>query len=179
MIAPGEELHLGLSPSIRTLKGLWQATGSVSVIDPPADVPDCPKQLSFRSGGKPWGDRIGGTSAITWSDESVSPWIDVQLPDRPELVGKTLQLDIYVQVAYPIEWGTKTFENQQKTYNLKTSVAFAAPGARQSYRATWVVATVLGLLLCLGGSLALGRFDRSLRSWASDVEITPAGRKGD
>jgi hypothetical protein len=179
MIAPGEELHLGLGGSFRSLEGMWQATGSVAVVNPPAEVPNCPRTLSFTSGGKPWGDRIESASRITWNEQSVTPWLDVQLPDQPELVGKTLRLDIQMNVAYPIGWGTSTFKDEQKSYNLQTSVAFAAPGARQTYRAVWITTTALGLLLCLGGGLALRWLDVALRSWARDAEVTPAGRRGD
>ncbi len=84
---------------------------------------------------------------------SISPTI----PDRTELAGKTLQLDIKLAVAYAASTGPFGFENAKTTCEYKTDVLLASPHAGRDYRVLWWGGLVSGGVLVLLTSYVLRR----------------------
>jgi hypothetical protein len=160
VIGPGEEAYIYFPSSISSIKGMWNGTPRVTVLNadevglapPPVLEPKRlpappPPPLSARAKADNW----GGTIRFKSSERSSSSrlWSYVRLPDNPSLAGKTLKLRIDMDVRFPVYRDANRGEVRQEQHR-HTAMLTVSPGkAAGTYVRAWWFGFLAGISLTL------------------------------
>jgi hypothetical protein len=96
--APGETIEIDFPDTIEVVNGLWRGTPRVTVQNP-QDFRNQPPAVAAVSNDATW----PATVKIESGRERIRPqlWAKVTIPDEDRLAGKTLELKVDLEVAYP------------------------------------------------------------------------------
>ena len=168
---PGDTVRLMLPESIDSINGMWK--GSVKVVCTNA------KDLSVDA---PF---VGETQASTWGESIYTKggmrktpiWVDVTIPDSPELRNERVDLAIDVDLVSPCVVSGTQFLDYKGGAHHETSVTLSSPGAAATYTAVWWVGVIIGGLMTAIGALMLWFMARSLIE-ATNAKCLPMAAGG-
>jgi hypothetical protein len=173
VVAPGDEVKVDFPADhgIRSVGGRWRAVATAKVLN--ADEVGAAAELPVASATDNWGTDF----VINEGNERVTPalYARVQLPDDERLGGKTLRLDVSLDVTYPSASGHSgpdaVFKNQGTRVSRDFTVHMAAADDKQDYEDAWQVGLAVGLLGGLGGGGLLALLAWALRWRARPTEV--------
>jgi hypothetical protein len=136
---PGDQPYVYLPYGITSVKGLWNATGTILLIDPAAPGA-APIAVPFTTQSNSWGDKISISSKSPTTSTS-KVWVQPQLPNQAALAGKTVQLKIHLEVQYPElgrdPTGKEIFEPKSAAVDHTETLKLAGVGAGATYKQLW------------------------------------------
>lgn len=96
--APGESLELEFPDTVEVVNGLWRGTPKVTVTNP-QDFGNRPPEIVAISNDATW----PATVKIDAGRDRIRPrlWAKIAIPNEDRLAGKTLELKVDLEVAYP------------------------------------------------------------------------------
>ncbi len=96
--APGETLELEFPDTVEVVNGLWRGTPKVTVTNP-QDFGNQPPEIVAISNDATW----PATVKIDAGRDRIRPrlWAKIAIPNEDRLAGKTLELKVDLEVAYP------------------------------------------------------------------------------
>jgi hypothetical protein len=118
---------------------------------------------------KDWGSTIYAKSSE--KNTSSTPWVELHLPQTPELAGKTADCNIDLDVQYPEAAYSSNFETVSNHMNRLTPIAFAPAGAGGKYNALWWQGTAGGMILILACGQILRASARRLQKRANPTRL--------
>jgi hypothetical protein len=133
VVGPGDPGCLYFPDQLRTVKGHWNSTGSVTILN--AAELGAPAEIPLLAKSDSWGERISGN--IDEMEQTITMWAEFPVPDDPALAGKTLKLRFDEVVTYPTPAGRDRFDNVTENHSLTTDLRLATPHARQLYLAAY------------------------------------------
>jgi hypothetical protein len=145
VVGPGDTARIHFPKFvIYAINSDWRGTPSVRVVNA-AELGLQDSRLPATSANSEW----GGALTATRSGQGAKPtlWIDVAVPARPELAGKTMDLAMTLDVSYPEAAGA-TYQNAQRSFKPKARLQLGPPLAGRRYRA-------LAFGGMLGGAVAI------------------------
>jgi hypothetical protein len=188
VISPGDTVTLYFPTNIDCVKKKWR---SVSVVNAIKNMPKLPggnvqvdldflpynapsaRIANFAELGIPEPKIVTGSSQETWGqqfhvksrEKHTHPWIwaTATLPDDPKLEGKTVQLEVEMDVLYPKVSGDQFFSNVdsvKQTFPL----ALAKKGDGATYGLLWWIGLAGGPVLGLIGALILRGSNSALKN---------------
>src|SRR5262249_25168798 len=144
VVGPGDQAYIWFrGKKIGCVKGLWKGTATVGVANA-QDLGLAVQTLSATTNNAEWGNTISAKSSEKHSNKT--PWAKVQLPNDPSLVGKTLKLNLALNVSYPVAQGNR-FNTHQETIGHQATLIMSRPGAGKTFRSLWFACLFLGLSL--------------------------------
>ncbi len=146
VIGPGDSATLTFPGSMTTVKSNWNGIGSLRLGN--ANELPAGAQAAFRvsSHTGTWGSTISVKSRE--KNSGVTPWIEVHVPDMPELAGKRVDLSLSLRTNFPtMNSGGTGWSEVTKDFKRDTSVQLASAGAGRMYEAIWYFGTLVGLLI--------------------------------
>ena len=122
VVGPGDNPRIYLPNQLKCVGEHWKGTPTVTIANgSELGLSSGPVEATSRK--DTWGTFVKGKS------HDMQLWVQVPIPDRTELAGKTLQLDIKLAVDYAASTGPFGFENAKTTCEYKTEVLLASPHA--------------------------------------------------
>ena len=168
VVGPGDTSCFYFDDKIVSINGMWRGSARATVVNADEvgfDIPVADASTKDSS----WGDTITGKSV---SNSTNKMWANVHFPDDPQWTGKTLDLDLSVQVTYPYESGGG-FDNASRKYRHRADVTLSTPGAGTLYHQTWWMGQVGVLVLVVVGTFLLLGSCKSLRQKAHATAVAP------
>jgi hypothetical protein len=171
VVGPGDEAYVYFDKRITSVKGYWKASPTVSILNwdalgigGPAPV------LAARSKQDSWAGTItisskGGTTS------SPLLYSYVTFPPDERLAGKKLQLRISMNVQYPKLINSNMYQDTPETAQYDGTVTLSGAKAGSTYRTTWWLASVTGLVLSMIGGIVLPLASSAFASKANKTEI--------
>jgi hypothetical protein len=173
---PGDEVYVYLPKKITSVKGYWRGTPQVTIRcdeDPKLSgrIPSWTKDNS-------WGQSIQiGSKESTTSTTTL--WVKTRLPSGENYAGKTLKVDVVMNVVYPLLIGNDHFQDTPDTASHSAELRLSAPGSGAAYRASWFGGVLGGgiAMAILGGMMALEAWSLCRLSLPTEVFVPerPAG----
>jgi hypothetical protein len=108
-------------------------------------------RLECSTNNRTWGGIIFGKSVRA---EDAQLWTTIKLPSSENLAGKTIQLQINMDVTYPAEHG-RGFQNEEESVEETVELHLASPRAGRTFRLVWWGGGAGGGILVLLGSIWL------------------------
>jgi hypothetical protein len=150
VVGPGDQPTLYLPDKVESVKGLWNARTAVTVMNA-KELGLTDPRLESSSKDSKWGSIIFGKRV---SAQESQMWTKVKLPNAADLAGRTLQLRVNMDVAFPAKHGFH-FEDEEKSFERAFELQLAAPHAGQTYRSLWWGGGLGGGIMVLVGSALL------------------------
>lgn len=171
---PGDSPYVYFKDSIKSVKGYWSGTPRVTVLNP-GDLGG-PVAINATSQQDSWGNSIS-VSSKSPTTSSKTLWARLQLPNDPNLVGKSIQVKIDLQVQYPNLMGDKQWSHANGTFSHTTTLQMSRAGAGGMFKgAFWLGFLGGNLLLFLAGGL-LPSFSNRFKAKARKTKIfVPEGQ---
>lgn len=171
---PGDSAYVYFPEKISSIKGMWSGSPQVTVVN--AGELGGPVAVTATSKNSSWGNTI--TAKSREKNSSSTLWARVQFPADPRLAGKTLQLQITMNVQYPAIMGARQWAPQSKTASHRATIEMSSPGAGTKYKMGFWLGFIGGCgLLFLGGGL-LPVFSNAFRHKALPTTIhVPEGKR--
>jgi hypothetical protein len=166
---PGDTTHTYFPDRIETVKGFWNATAALAVVENAAEVGLANPRLTAVSHNGKWPETISVSSKESKTG-TPSLWSAVTIPDQPELVGKELRLKLGLLVTYPQLQG-KMFRNTSQEVMHNTTLRLSAPGSGTQYKSLWWYGMVGGGTAVVFLGAVLARAARAYRARALPTEI--------
>ncbi len=144
---PGDTIRVNFPKWIRSVRGLWRGTASAQLLV--SEEP--PRQLKVETSDKRWGSKIpiprsGGTT------QKSSAFVQVQLPDTEDLVGKSVRLDITLKVEYPQYQQGGGYSLRTETFRRTESVILGSMKLGQTYHSLCLLGVICGAVCAALGS---------------------------
>jgi hypothetical protein len=168
VIGPGDTARAYFPRTvIYSIKSYWRGSATARVANAAAIGLAVP-QVQARTNEDSWGDRI----SLKRSEENGSSklWVDLTMPDKPELAGKTLDLELSVNVQFPAGGGG-SFHNAQNTYQPKARVQLASTRAGFTYQALLLFGSLGGAVLIVLAGFALKVFAEHMKKEARPTKL--------
>jgi hypothetical protein len=167
VVGPGDEAYIWFPKKIGCVKGLWNGTATVGVANARELGLNLPT-LSATTKTDSWGNTI----SVKSSEKNSHPrlWVRVHLPNDPNLVGKTLKLNLSLAVRYPVAQGNR-FSTTQETVGHQATLQVSKAGAGKTFKSAWWACLLMGLTLLLGCSVLLALASSSYRKQALPTSI--------
>jgi hypothetical protein len=149
----------------------WRATATAKVLNA-AEV-GAPDGLPASSSTQSWTDGF----TVHAGSEHASPelWARVQLPGSDAVGGKTLRLQISLDIIYPSDRGdsglSPTYQNREARVTREFAIHVAEADDKADYESAWWFAVVAGPLGILGGGAVLVWLAVALRSRARPTQL--------
>jgi hypothetical protein len=173
VIAPGDEVRVTFPAqhNIQCVSGLWHGNARARILNASeaAGLTILPAATQTDS----WGEGIFVKSSEKNLTRSLHA--TVKIPKEAKLGGKTLRVEVGLDVTYPSVALNNTFTNRKAAASHIVTIQLANLAACQTYRDAFAAGTTLGLLGCVGGGLGLFGLAFQLRSRARPTEIYPIG----
>ncbi len=162
VVGPGDTARIEMPGAIQSIYGLWTGEALAQVANS-AETGATMNGVEATTRTETWGERLDLYVRTT------TPWVDVTIPDSAGLAGKTLQLDLFLNIRYPEEDGPLAFKEVSQTIRSSATLRLAPLGAGEFYsRAScWCVIGSVGLMLF--GTLWLHYAAERLRKQAGRV----------
>src|SRR5262249_20292222 len=109
-------------------------------------------------------------------ESTKSLWVRVVLPPNPELEGKTVDLDLVLDVEFPQLRGNEWIPATSQAAH-RSSIQLASPGAGKAYKSAWWWGTCGGAALILFLSFWLARLADSFRHRALPTTVYVPGQE--
>ncbi|HVZ37938.1 MAG TPA: hypothetical protein VHI13_01580 [Candidatus Kapabacteria bacterium] len=168
---PGDAVQVYLPVAIHPVNGLWHGEGVVHIANA-AELGLADSMFVARSQSDVWGSRISNPSNSFLGEDI---WVGFDLPDSPNLQGRTLQVEATVDVKYPeMNSGRMSFHEVERMANYSTSITLSIPGGGGLQKRLWWVGTILGVVMILLGCLTLVDDIRSIALRAPAPRVYPA-----
>jgi hypothetical protein len=147
VVGPGDTAWVWFPHSLRSIKGYWRAVALNAMVANPQELGNIPNQISVTTRDTDWGNNISVKSGER--DNSASIWIRLHVPNRPELIGKKLKVQVNLTAAFPVvdPANRNKFIVQQMPVNHTVEIDLAAPRAGFLVSAFWWIGI-------LGGAMA-------------------------
>jgi hypothetical protein len=155
---------------IFAINSYWSGSPSVRVANA-SEVGLEKPLLPARSNDSEWGDSISGKRSAQSNKPTL--WIDVDLPTRPDLARRALDLDMRLEVSYPEGMGG-SFHNAHGTFSPKARLELASSRAGLIYRALLVGGSLGGALVIVLAGMGLSRLARRLQAQALPAKLFAA-----
>jgi hypothetical protein len=181
VVGPGDEAYVYFPDKITSVKGYWNAKPTVAVSNW-RDLGLKGPQLKATSKTDSWGAQISvGSKESKTSTNAL--WLRLNVPPDAQLAGKTLDLDLALDVNYPeLAMGDK-FAPRTSHARMRKSLALSGAGAGAEYRSWWWGGFLGGAFLLVVPSIALVRLSGNLRRRALPTNIfvpdTDQAREGE
>jgi hypothetical protein len=149
----------------------WRATATAKLLNA-AEV-GAPEELAASSSMQDWCDGF----TVHAGTEHACPdlWARVQLPDGDGVAGKTLRLQVSLDLVYPSDCGqsglSPTYQNRAARVTREFTVRVAEAEDKAVYESAWWLAVVGGPLGILGGGAVLVWLALALRSRARPTQV--------
>jgi hypothetical protein len=163
---PGDSSRVYMDKSIHSVKGYWRGSPHVTLHTP---LSPRPMNVQAVTNQKDWGSTIYAKSSE--KNSSSTPWVELHLPQTPELVGKTVDCNIDLDVEYPESAASSSFETVSNHMTRATPIAFAPAGAGSKYNALWWQGTAGGMILILVCGQILRISARGLQKRANPTRL--------
>jgi hypothetical protein len=169
VVGPGDEAYVYFPDKITSVKGYWNAKPTVAVSNW-RDLGLKGPQLKATSKTDSWGAQISvGSKESKTSTNAL--WLRLNVPPDAQLAGKTLDLDLALDVNYPeLAMGDK-FAPRTSHARMRKSLALSGAGAGAEYRSWWWGGFLGGAFLLVVPSIALVRLSGNLRRRALPTNI--------
>jgi hypothetical protein len=169
VVGPGDESRIYFDQTIYSLKGLWTGRAAAEVVNA-REVGLDRERLEATTREADWGDVIHFEEKHRGGVQR--PWVDVRIPDSPQLGGKELRVKVDLAAVFPADQG-KIFVNQERQFTQTASVKLAdVPWAGRVYAALCRGGTLGGAAWLLLMSLALALAAHSFRREAFPAKAT-------
>jgi hypothetical protein len=181
-VGTGEEAYVYFPDSVTSIKGLWSARASASLINEeelglarpgivePKRLPAPPPPLlPARSRTETWGGTLHFKSSE--KDKSSRLWAYVRLPDKPDLVGKTLDIRVELDVSYPVYMDANRGVLKSMHYSHRLPLTVSPGRAADTYVRTWWFGFLAGLSLTLTCGAFLAAASRRFRKMALPTRV--------
>lgn len=173
---PGDQPYTYFPNKITSVKGYWRGMGKAQVVNA-AEVGLAAPELRIETKQDNWGQSISiGSKESKTSTNTL--WLRVLLPNDAQLEGKTLQLNMMLNVEYP-ELKGSTFEAVRQSYQHTAEVRLSSAGAGGRYKTWWWSGFLGGVLLITVSSNLLVRLSNDLRKLAHPTSIFAPGEGKD
>ena len=164
---PGDATTLYLSESIRSIKGYWRGTATATAtIDGDPDAAEVFVSADTKTDS--WGNSISTKSSEKSSSSRL--WVTINLPDREDIIGKTLNLSIELTATYPVSQGNM-FDESTDTFHETAKLQMASAGAGKTYNTLWWGGTLGGAALLVAMTLSLKQAAKSLKKKALPTTV--------
>lgn len=146
VVGPGDTTRVYMDEKIESVKGYWR--GKPRVTATVAGGP--PIELECSTNQNDWGSTIRAKSSEKSSSSTL--WVQLAVPNRPELANTTVRCDVSMDVVYPKSDGSRGFDEVEKTIRQPVEIRTAAANAGGTYNSTWWLGTAggAGLILVCG-----------------------------
>jgi hypothetical protein len=165
-VGPGDDVYIYLPDQIESVKGHWNGRAVIEVLN--SDEVGLPKQLPAYSKSDNWGKFILGKGS---SSQKSRLWIAVHVPEKADLEGQTIKMQIALDVNYPASKGLFGFQNEQQNYDRTTELRVASPFAGLMYRSLWWGGGALGGILVMFTGFWLSRLAQKRRDKALPAKL--------
>jgi hypothetical protein len=170
---PGDKVTFYFPVSRSSVKGYWSGSAQAQVRDA-NNLGLANTSLQPTSHTSNWGNNIQAKSSE--KNSSFTPWVELTIPNKPELAGQTLTFDLSLQLLYPLAMGNQ-FNNMHDEIKHSATVALASPLSGQTYIKTWWLAALSCLVLTLGGGICLAVQGSRMRQQAHPTQVMPVGEE--
>jgi hypothetical protein len=177
VVGPGDETCAYLPDSITSVNQLWHGTAVVeaSVAGNPNQgafkVPAFTKTDSWQRGIPLFKDH-GGRFGSRMSGNTTAPlWVSLRLPDRPDLVGKTLDLKIDLEVIFPVEVAPLLYRDHKRSIHQTLELRLASANAAKEYNKLWWLGVLGGSTMLLAMNFVLIGMAKALRRQGSATSV--------
>jgi hypothetical protein len=167
VVGPGDHPRFYLDGEIKSVKGLWKGKATARVINAEELGLANVELLAATTKNDSWGKMIFGKST---SARSETPWVEIAIPDRPDLADKELRIQIHLDTEYPadVKGG---FIEEEKSFEQPATVKLASmPMAGSSYQGLYLVMGIGGVVMNLLLGLWLGATGRAISKLALPSE---------
>ncbi len=145
VVGPGDTSTFYMLQTIRSVNSKWVGGAEVTIAN--REELGLPPSIAFtgESSRDHWGNTISGKNV---SNKTNRMWVKIKAPGDPSLAGKTFDLDVSVNAAFPLAEGN-TFTNESQQFNESTRLQLASPGAGKTYKQAWWIGqlAVIGLTI--------------------------------
>ena len=133
MIAgPGDQVSVYLPDEISSIKGRWVGKATVELLNA-ADLGLADRRMPAISNNESWGKLILGKGGT----QTRQLWVGFSIPSDAKLAGKTMRMNINLDVKYPASTGLFGFKEEQRTFQHTAEFRLASPRAGLAYRILW------------------------------------------
>jgi hypothetical protein len=155
---PGERVRLYFPEHIRSLNRMWRGDGTVEI----ANSAQLGTSLYLVASSKSdsWASTIYESPDFEkMSRKDSQVWLEVVLPERPELAGRTIELVMSLDVTYPVEAGhshdrrERFFKSEHRAFKCTVHLQVAPRGAASAYESMFVLGTLGGTCLLFAASI--------------------------
>jgi hypothetical protein len=167
---PGDDPYIYFTDKITSVKGFWKGTPEITVTN--AQELGLPNpRLAGTSKVSSWNEKISiGSKESKTSTNTL--WARVQLPADNRLEGKTLQLEIKMNVDFPMLQNANTWI--PATYHVlpqHKTIRLATQKAGSQYQTWWWSGFLGGAFLMLVPGFVLMRLSKAMRRRAHPTSI--------
>jgi hypothetical protein len=135
VVGPGDTSRLYFDEGFGSVKGLWRGKCTAWTLNE-RELGLGPVPLKVTTNQDMWGNVIWFDQGKE-SNNSVDPWVEVRVPDSPQIAGKRLDVRAELIAEFPV-WHFNHFDNEQRTLTRTAALQIAAtPGAGAIYRKLW------------------------------------------
>ncbi len=178
ILGPGDEGYVYFSQSITSVKGYWNTQGPIVVNlvnSAELGLQGQPVNFQARANTSNW---AGGISVSSKESKTSSPrlYAYVRLPNDERLIGKTLQLQISMNVQFPQLQGSNQFINVTNNFTHTAPLVVSASKAGSNFVGLWWIGFVAGLVLTLAGGMTLALASAAFREKALPTDIFVPGQ---
>jgi hypothetical protein len=166
---PGDDVDIYFPDEIKSIKGYWNGKPTVTVTNA--------KELGLASAALPatskdshWGKVMMGRGMRPRNEQL---WATASLPESEGLEGKTLQLQIALDVAYPAKTGLFGYEDVRQGFSHSTEVGLAWALAGLMYQVAWWGGLLIGAGLIVLAELVLYRSAKRRKRSALASRVVP------
>jgi hypothetical protein len=174
VVGPGDEAYVYFPTKITTVKGYWKGRPHAQIANA-AEFNLANPTLKATSQNDTWGEKISIGSKES-KESTKSLWVRVVLPPNPELAGKTVDLDLKLDVEFPQLRGNEWFPATSQSEH-RSSIQLASPGAGKAYKSAWWWGMCGGAALILFLSFWLARLADSFRHRALPTNVYVPGQE--
>jgi hypothetical protein len=171
VVGTSDTTRVYMTGSITSVSGFWRGDPKVMLHydGAPADA----QPLAAVTNQNSWGSTIDTDSNSKTS--SSHPWVDITMPDIPDLVGKTVDCDIELGVEYPqLNPDGSSFSVVDTDMSDTVPIQIAPRAAGAKYDAIWWGETAGGTGVVLLASLILWAQARGMYRKANPTKVFAA-----
>jgi len=140
VVGPGDEIEIRFAESVQSIKSYWagRPTITATIVGEPNEKPF---GISGASKQDVWGDQIQAKKSEKNSYSRL--WVTAIIPNRADLAGKTLQLQIKLNVTCPAMNGLM-FMNSNYDVHKTINIQLASVKAGATYDLLWWIGFAVG-----------------------------------
>jgi hypothetical protein len=170
---PGDDPYIWFPEKVTSVKGYWSGNALARVTNA-ADVGLKQPIVQATTKTSTWPQTIRAKRSERNSSSTL--WVRVHLPEQQDLAGKTLQLQLELNVSYPAPMaGQERWNELRQQFRHTATIRLADPNAGHTYKTAWWAGLVGGTLLTLVPALLLAVLANAFRRKANPTQIFVPG----